>query len=68
LSVSFILRSESPVQRALLLAAFGGKSVCPGTSLSELLYHFYDGCDRSLGLINHDAVTALVCKELLTVR
>jgi hypothetical protein len=37
-------------------------------SLSELRYHLIDGGDRSPGLIDHDAVTALVCKELLAVR
>ena len=36
--------------------------------LSNQLYHLYDGCDHSLGLFNHDAVTALLGKELLAVR
>ena len=36
--------------------------------LSNQLYHLHDGCDRSLGLFNHDAVTALFGKELLAVR
>jgi hypothetical protein len=35
--------------------------------LTNLLDHLEDGCDRSLGLINHDAVTALVCNEMLAV-
>jgi hypothetical protein len=35
--------------------------------LSNQLYHLHDGCNRSLGLINMDGVTALVRKELLAV-
>ena len=36
-------------------------------SLSDLLYHFHDGCDGSLRLFNHDKVTAVICNELLAV-
>jgi len=38
-----------------------------GNSLPEPLDHFHDDADRRLGLINHDAVAALVCKKLLAV-
>jgi hypothetical protein len=36
--------------------------------LANQLYHLHDGCDRGFGLFNHNAVTALLCKELLAVR
>jgi hypothetical protein len=36
--------------------------------LANEFYHLRDGYDRSLGLFNHDAVTALLGKELLAVR
>jgi hypothetical protein len=35
--------------------------------LANEFYHFHDGCDRGLGLFNHDTVTALFGKELLAV-
>src|SRR5919109_224908 len=35
--------------------------------LAHEFYHFHNGCDRSLGLFNHDAVTALLGKELQAV-
>ena len=36
-------------------------------SLSEPLYHFHNGCNCGLGLVDHNPVTALVCKKLLAV-
>ena len=42
--------------------------LCHSASLSNLLYHFYNCRDRSLGLINHDVMITFVGKELLAVR
>jgi hypothetical protein len=36
--------------------------------LANLRDHLHDRCGGSLWLVNHNAVTALLCKELLAVR
>src|SRR5215216_7370279 len=37
------------------------------TIMTDLLDHLHDGCNCSLGLFNHDVVTALVCDKMLAV-
>ena len=53
----FMLKAKYP-----LLCLIGSNAY---NRLPKLRDHLHDGCNRSLGLFNHDAVTALVGNEML---
>ena len=64
---SYQLQREYPRKSNSFLTSLSKSLTSISLPLAKLLNHLQDRRDCSLGLINHDAVTALVRKELLTV-